>query len=157
MKRADFAELRDTVMPAILVEQGFISNPGDAGLLKQGSFLNELTSATVQGFVELYGLQRKGTVGKDPAAKTGKHLAAAGETLQTVAERYKLTVAELMLLNPHLADGVLLEGDIVYLTTPGELEKEFALLNRELLLCRKKLKEFQVIGSQIQSLSQQLT
>ncbi|NLN06440.1 MAG: LysM peptidoglycan-binding domain-containing protein [Firmicutes bacterium] len=152
MKRANFAELRETAMPAILVEQGFLTNPGDAGLLKQESFLNELTAATVQGFIELYGLKRKGEAVKDPA----KYIAVAGDTLQKVAERYNLTVAELKLLNPHLADSMLLEGDIVYLTMPGELEKEFAVLNRELLLCRKKLQEFRELGRQIQSLSQKL-
>ncbi|HHX74911.1 MAG TPA: LysM peptidoglycan-binding domain-containing protein [Firmicutes bacterium] len=156
MKRANFAELRETAMPAILVEQGFITNPGDAGLLKQGSFINELTTATVQGLVELYGLKKKEGTGGEPAAKTGKYIAAAGDTLQKVADRYNLTVGDLKRLNPHLADGTLLAGDIVYVTLPGEVEKEYAALNRELLLCREKVREFRELGRQIQLLSQKL-
>lgn len=49
MKRADFHVLRETVMPALLVENGFIDNEGDAILLQSPSFRNKLVEAMANG------------------------------------------------------------------------------------------------------------
>lgn len=40
MKQANFHVLRETRMPAVLLELGFISNPQDAALLKDSAFLD---------------------------------------------------------------------------------------------------------------------
>ncbi len=48
VKMADFAVLRQTDMPAILVEVGFISNPREEQLLKEVKFLNKEAVAIAQ-------------------------------------------------------------------------------------------------------------
>jgi N-acetylmuramoyl-L-alanine amidase len=56
-KRADFHVLRETNMPAVLLENLFVSNTKDAALLKSDSFLNGLAGAITYGLVRCLGLQ----------------------------------------------------------------------------------------------------
>lgn len=59
MKTANFQVLRETTMPAVLVELGFISNPQDASLLKQPAFRDKLVGAMAAGIAEAMGLQKE--------------------------------------------------------------------------------------------------
>ncbi len=59
MKRANFYELRATKMPALLVENGFLSNAADAGLLKDAKFKQRIVDATVQALADFYKLKKK--------------------------------------------------------------------------------------------------
>ncbi|MDN4594012.1 N-acetylmuramoyl-L-alanine amidase family protein [Polycladomyces subterraneus] len=56
-KRADFHVLRETHMPAVLLENLFVSNTKDAALLKSDSFLDGLADAITYGLVRCLGLQ----------------------------------------------------------------------------------------------------
>ena len=56
-KTANFQVLRQTNMSAVLVEQGFLTNNVDAGLLKQNSFKEKLVEAMLQGIVLALNLQ----------------------------------------------------------------------------------------------------
>jgi N-acetylmuramoyl-L-alanine amidase len=58
-KQANFAVLRETRMPAILVENGFITSPRDAELLKSEPFLKELVDAHVSGIAKAMNLKKK--------------------------------------------------------------------------------------------------
>jgi len=58
-KRANFSVLRNTTMPAILVENGFLTNTSDAELLKDDTFLNELISGHVEGVAKALNLKRR--------------------------------------------------------------------------------------------------
>ncbi|MBW8350278.1 N-acetylmuramoyl-L-alanine amidase [Bacillus sp. IITD106] len=58
-KKADFAVLRETNMPAILTENGFIDNSGDMALIKQEWFRNLIAKAHADGIAEFLGLKRK--------------------------------------------------------------------------------------------------
>lgn len=58
-KRADFHMLRESKMDAILTENLFIDNPGDAAKLKQTSILNKIAQGHVNGVVKSYGLRKK--------------------------------------------------------------------------------------------------
>ena len=58
-KRANYAVLRETKMPAILTENGFISNANDAAKLKEDSFLDKIAQGHVNGLVKVYGLKSK--------------------------------------------------------------------------------------------------
>ncbi|NLZ28258.1 MAG: hypothetical protein GX887_04760 [Firmicutes bacterium] len=49
MKRANFHVLRETEMPSLLVENGFIDNEGDATLLQSSSFREKLVVAMANG------------------------------------------------------------------------------------------------------------
>jgi len=59
MKTADFQVLRETRMSAVLVETGFITNPQDAGLLRQVNFRQALADAMAAGIAEALGLERE--------------------------------------------------------------------------------------------------
>lgn len=58
-KRANFAVLRETKMPAILLENLFIDNARENGLLKNDGFLRELAAAIARGIVKALGAKPK--------------------------------------------------------------------------------------------------
>jgi len=58
-KRANYAVLRETRMPALLTENLFIDNPSDATKLKSEQFLLQIAHGHVQGIVKAFGLKKK--------------------------------------------------------------------------------------------------
>jgi N-acetylmuramoyl-L-alanine amidase len=58
-KRANYAVLRETKMPALLTENLFIDNPSDAAKLKSEQFLLQIAHGHVQGIVKAFGLKKK--------------------------------------------------------------------------------------------------
>lgn len=58
-KSANFAVLRQTSMPAILLENGFISNQRDAQLLSDSGFRAALVGAMGEGLAAAHGWRRK--------------------------------------------------------------------------------------------------
>lgn len=77
LKSANFAVLRQTVMPAMLMECLFIDNPNDAKILKDEGFLNIFAKATAEGVAKALALSPKGQVDYDPMAEIEK-LSRAG-------------------------------------------------------------------------------
>lgn len=59
MKAADFAVLRLSKMPAVLLELLFVDHPRDAELLQSGVFLNSLAAAAAQGVAAALNLDLK--------------------------------------------------------------------------------------------------
>lgn len=60
-KKANFHVLRETNMPAILTENGFISNDHDAALIKQSSWIQKVAQGHANGIAKAFGLKRKPT------------------------------------------------------------------------------------------------
>jgi N-acetylmuramoyl-L-alanine amidase len=60
-KQANFAVLRNTKMPAILIENLFITNERENQLLKDGKFIDGLAQSIVGGVARIYGLEKKKT------------------------------------------------------------------------------------------------
>src|SRR5690606_5916997 len=60
-KRANYAVLRETKMPAILTENGFIDRTTDANKLKNDSFLDNIAQGHVNGLVKLFNLKKNST------------------------------------------------------------------------------------------------
>lgn len=56
VKTANLAMLRETDMPAVLVEVGFISNPGEEALLRSEDFLDTAAEAIAKAVTEQLGL-----------------------------------------------------------------------------------------------------
>ncbi|MEY9097080.1 N-acetylmuramoyl-L-alanine amidase [Paenibacillus sp. RC84] len=70
-KEADFAVVRETKMPAVLLEYGFLDSAIDSALLKNDKFLDELARATAEGLAEAFGLP----AAPEPAADLERVLA----------------------------------------------------------------------------------
>jgi N-acetylmuramoyl-L-alanine amidase len=56
-KRENYAVLRQTKMPALLTENGFIDNKTDANKLKQNAFIDKIAQGHVNGLVKAFGLK----------------------------------------------------------------------------------------------------
>jgi N-acetylmuramoyl-L-alanine amidase len=63
-KRANYAVLRETKMPAILLENLFITNEKENKLLKDDAFLDNLAAAIAAGIAKIFGLKKKNTAPK---------------------------------------------------------------------------------------------
>ncbi|YCA45922.1 N-acetylmuramoyl-L-alanine amidase [Bacillus sp. JZ8] len=58
-KTANFHVLRETNMPAILTENGFIDNANDVAKLRNASFITSIARGHVNGLARAFNLQRK--------------------------------------------------------------------------------------------------
>jgi len=58
-KRANFYVLRESVMPALLTENGFIDHAQDAELMKQSSWRQNVAQGHVNGLAKAFNLKRK--------------------------------------------------------------------------------------------------
>lgn len=74
-KRANFAVIRQTSMPAVLTECGFIDNKTDANFLKSGRNLKKLGEAHAKGIAVFLGLE-KVTSKKTPSSTSKKKSAS---------------------------------------------------------------------------------
>jgi len=74
MKRANFAVLRETAMPALLTENGFIDRKEDAAKLKDSKFIDLLGKLHAEGIAKALGLKKKSTSTPSPDPKpSGLH------------------------------------------------------------------------------------
>lgn len=58
-KQGNLHMLRESNMPALLTENGFIDNPNDAAKLKQSAFIDKIARGHVNGIVKAFGLKSK--------------------------------------------------------------------------------------------------
>ncbi|MFD1407468.1 N-acetylmuramoyl-L-alanine amidase [Kroppenstedtia eburnea] len=82
-KWANFHVLRESKMPAVLTENGFIDTSGDAAKLKETSFLKKLGRAHAEGLAKTFGLKKKTT---PPPAGTLYRIIAGSYEDRTTAE-----------------------------------------------------------------------
>ena len=62
-KRANYQVLRDTVMPAVLTENGFIDHKSDAAKLKDTAWLKKVGRLHAEGIAKALGLKKKKSSG----------------------------------------------------------------------------------------------
>lgn len=67
MKKGDFAVLRETDMPAVLLENLFIDTPADASKLKDPVFRANVAQVTADGLIKALNLQSQNQQPKPPA------------------------------------------------------------------------------------------
>ncbi len=71
-KRANFAVLRDTKMPAIILENLFIDSPNDSIKLKDAGFIDGLAKSIANGLVSALGIPLKPLLNKTPVKVKAK-------------------------------------------------------------------------------------
>lgn len=78
-KRANFHVLRESRMPAVLTESGFIDNKSDANKLKSDAYLNRIALGHANGIAKALKLKKKTTSKKPASNNSGKlHLVQIG-------------------------------------------------------------------------------
>lgn len=99
-KKANFAVLRETRMPAVLTENLFIDTKADAELLKDSSFLNRIATGHVNGIVKALNLDRSTKSSENPSTEDTSSTAteSASSTIEmiqrTLNRRYGFNIAE---------------------------------------------------------------
>jgi N-acetylmuramoyl-L-alanine amidase len=99
-KRENYAVLRETKMPAILTENGFIDNTTDANKLKNDSFLDNISQGHVNGIVKVFNLKKNST----PSGIT--HIVQAGDTLWGISQKYGVTIEQIKEANGLTSDTI---------------------------------------------------
>ncbi|WP_257349642.1 N-acetylmuramoyl-L-alanine amidase family protein [Pseudalkalibacillus decolorationis] len=64
-KEANFHMLRESAMKAVLTENGFIDNSGDAAKLKMDTFLDKIARGHAVGFERAFNLEKKPVISPD--------------------------------------------------------------------------------------------
>ncbi|GAB1261691.1 N-acetylmuramoyl-L-alanine amidase [Aurantivibrio plasticivorans] len=103
VEQANFAVLRSADMPSLLVETGFISNPGEAKRLSTPKYRQQIADKI------FYGVNRYFQQVPPPDSylawlkSTGKqfneHVIVRGDTLSAIAQRYKVSVNDILSVN----------------------------------------------------------
>ncbi|RST56917.1 LysM peptidoglycan-binding domain-containing protein [Siminovitchia terrae] len=111
LKKADFHMLRESKMPAILTEGGYMDSTIDVKKLRDDKVLDAAGKAIADGVAEYFGLKidtskpadkpaaSKPSTNTKPASTTGTHIVKKGDTLSAIAKKYKTTVNELVKIN----------------------------------------------------------
>jgi N-acetylmuramoyl-L-alanine amidase len=86
-KSANFHMLRESNMPAILTENGFIDNANDAAKLKSASFIEALARGHVNGIAKSFNLPKKTTA--------VYHTVVSGDTVYSLSRTYGSTVQQI--------------------------------------------------------------
>lgn len=121
VEQADFAVLRSPDMPSLLVETGFISNPGEAKRLSTSAYRKQIAESLFVGIQNYFNQspppgtylawrQSQGEGG------FGEHIIVRGETLSAIAKRYNVSVNELLLVN-QLSDTAIRVGQRLKIPT----------------------------------------
>ncbi|MDG4523852.1 GBS Bsp-like repeat-containing protein [Streptococcus suis] len=82
VRRDTFAVLRETAIPAILVELGFMDNPSDLQKINQDSYQTKLAKALAQGIDNWYG-----AVGSKPTSGTSTQKKSTEQSQLTTSEQ----------------------------------------------------------------------
>jgi N-acetylmuramoyl-L-alanine amidase len=117
-KRANFAVLRQTKMPALLTENGFIDNKTDANKLKQNAFIDKIAQGHVNGIVKVFNLKKNST----PSGIT--HIVQAGDTLWGISQKYGVTIEQIKEANGLTSDTIYV-GQKLIIPIGGSNVKDF--------------------------------
>jgi len=103
VEQAGFAVLKSPDIPSVLVETGFLSNPGEARKLKGAKYQNQMAKAIFKGIKGYF--QASPPVGtllasvKNRRQSLTKYTIAPGDTLSVIAQKHATSMANLKTLN----------------------------------------------------------
>jgi N-acetylmuramoyl-L-alanine amidase len=84
-KTANFHVLRESNMPALLTENGFIDNVNDANKLKTTSFIENIARGHVNGIVKCFKLPKKATY----------HTVVSADTVYSLSQQYGSSIQQI--------------------------------------------------------------
>jgi N-acetylmuramoyl-L-alanine amidase len=117
VERANFAVLRSPDVPSVLVEAAFISNPSEERKLRTESFQNSLADAILTGLRAYFAVHAPpGTIIAE--GRRDQHIIRPGETLSVIADRYRLSVADLRAVND-LPNDRIFAGQVLQIPSRG--------------------------------------
>lgn len=104
VEQAGFVVLKSPDIPSILVETGFISNPGEAKKLNQPVYRKKMATAIFSGVQRYFKANPPdGTLLAQQLNRQGVgaevHIIARGDTLSGIAQRYSVSVSALKQIN----------------------------------------------------------
>jgi len=103
VEQAGFAVLKSPDIPSVLVETGFLSNPGEARKLKGANYQNKMAKAIFKGIKRYF--QASPPVGtllasvKNRNSQLTKYTIAPGDTLSMIAQKHATSMKQLKSLN----------------------------------------------------------
>ncbi|MFW1678475.1 N-acetylmuramoyl-L-alanine amidase [Pontibacter sp. JAM-7] len=97
VEQAGFAVLKSPDIPSILVETGFISNPGEASKLKTSSYQKRMANAIYKGVLEHFSRKPPAMtlIAQNSAAQQRVYRVERGDTLSVIALRNGVSLTEL--------------------------------------------------------------
>ena len=97
VEQAGFAVLKSPDIPSILVETGFISNPGEAQKLATGAYQDKMARAMQMGIQDWFTTHPPaGTMLAWQRSQRGReYVIVSGDTLSEIAERHRVSVSSL--------------------------------------------------------------
>ncbi|MEK5057338.1 N-acetylmuramoyl-L-alanine amidase [Paenibacillus sp. FSL H7-0326] len=104
-KSANFHILRESNMPAILTENGFIDSAADAALLSSNAHLDAVARGHVNGLVKNFNLVKKTNV--------IYHTVVSGDTVYALSRRYGSTLADIKAWNDLDANYTIYVGQVL--------------------------------------------
>ncbi len=114
MAQANFAVLRDPIVPSVLIECGFISNPWQARELANPLFRERIARAIAQGILRYLNQNHRTRTLLVEARerKPRRYVVQSGDTLDGIALRYHVAARRLETLN-HLPGSRLFPGQVL--------------------------------------------
>lgn len=132
-KKANFHVLRESKMPAILTENGFIDNKHDTDLMKKKTWINDVARGHAIGIAKAFGLKKvKDTKKENKTVTTKTHTVKKGDTLYSIAKKYGTTVKKLKELNPKVVPEKLQIGEKI--KVQGNATKKKTIPKKKYLL-----------------------
>ncbi|TAL62192.1 MAG: LysM peptidoglycan-binding domain-containing protein, partial [Legionella sp.] len=99
VEQARFMVLKSPDIPSILVETGFISNPREEKNLTSSGYQDRISRAIFQGIKGYFWENPPHGTRIEAMTSSNFHLVRSGESMQSIAARYHVTVSALQAMN----------------------------------------------------------